>query len=257
MNDNGNKGIEEYKNKKKDFQTSFIILMGFCFFFLFFIILPYSLVHTSLISKTISPELVYNISSLSDSTERIFDATMEIKNLSEIKMQGIQSIYSELTNYFTSLESLQSERLLNYTQKVDLGESIPTFLNCVSIRNSTQWIYCNADIVADNVADKILDDSNKFIKNKLLIPKQEFLDAVKNYNIIIKNIDTMSKANISRISSFDYSSCLKTIDNQNGFFKNIDTKEACDFLNDVRNSYGKIKDLKYRLSLIFNSTDRA
>jgi hypothetical protein len=52
--------------------------MDSVFFFLVFIILPYSLLHISLASSTLFQELVNHISSLEDSTEKIFNVTIDI-----------------------------------------------------------------------------------------------------------------------------------------------------------------------------------
>ena len=120
---NSENDIEEFKNKKKDFQRSFIILIGFSFFFLFFIFLPYSSIQNTRNEYQESKPLANNISLFTNSTERIFTLTSNMNNFLGTLKQDIITKYLQLANYFNQLEAigseLRSEKALNYTMASD------------------------------------------------------------------------------------------------------------------------------------------
>jgi hypothetical protein len=229
--------IEEFKNKKKDFQKSFIILIGFGFFFLFFIFLPYSSIQNARNEYQESKPLANNISALSNTTERIFTLTSNMNNLLGTLKKDVTNRYSELTNYFAQLESMESGlisgRLTNYTS-VGSDYSAPTFLSCSSM-NVRDLIYCDARIMANNTANKVLYNVQEVVDNKLNPLENEAIEEYSNFQTFTNNIENMATIPISK-NSFNNTLCITKMSiKNNSFFRNINPLKACDFVMSVNN----------------------
>ncbi len=250
---NSENDIEEFKNKKKEFQKSFILLIAFGFFFLFFIFLPYSSIQSARNEYQESKPLANNISALSNTTERIFTLTSNMNNLLGTLKKDVTNRYSELTNYFTQLENmesgLKSGRLTNYTRGLGSDYSAPTFLSCSSM-NVRDLIYCNARIMANNTANKVLYNVKEVVNNKLNPLENETVEEYSNFHNLTNKIENMTTIPISN-NSFNNTLCITKMSiKNNSFFRNINPLKACDFVMSVNNIIGKLKPNELKIKQI-------
>lgn len=143
-----------YENRSRNFQISYIILLGFSLFFLFIILFPYISLKYSIRDQASDTFLgsMSNVVSISNEYSNISNNL--INQIVQIR-QSLKENYDELDKYFADIETMESLYLGNVSSILSLRMPSQLFMNCSQYYLGTkEWGDCNSDIIARHVAAK-------------------------------------------------------------------------------------------------------
>lgn len=141
-----------YQNRLRNSQISYIILIGFSLFFMFFILFPYISLKYSINNQTdeIFLDSLSNVVTISNEYSNISDGLI---NQIVVTGESLKKDYNKLDKYFGDIETWESLYSGNISSAPNLGLPTPLFMKCAdNVIGTKSWGDCNADIVARNVA---------------------------------------------------------------------------------------------------------
>jgi hypothetical protein len=142
-----------YNSRSKNFQISYIVLIGFSLFFLFLILFPYISLKYSMRDQASDTFLESLSSVVSISNEYSNISNTLISQIVQIR-QSLNDEYDKLDKYFADVETMESlYRIRNVSSTLSLRIPSQLFMSCSQYPIASKaWGDCNADVIARDVA---------------------------------------------------------------------------------------------------------